>query len=81
MVALQRLGIDTAIVEHAGGEISKNAKISDWVLSMQNKENKVEALYSQVYIGLRRWVCTSPTCLKLADPLTQFLDPHQRNAS
>ena len=65
-VALQRLGIDTAVVEHAGGEISKNAKISEWMLSMQNKENKVEALYSQVYIGLRRWVCISPTCLKLA---------------
>ena len=80
-VALQRLGIDTAIVDNAGGEISKNAKISEWVLSMQNKENKVEALYSQVYIGLRRWVCTSPTCLKLAHPLTQFPDPHQRNAS
>lgn len=63
-VALQRLGLDTAMVENAGGEISKNAKISEWVLSMQGKEKKVEALYSQVYIGLRRWVWTLPTSPK-----------------
>ena len=55
-VVLQRLGLDTALAGQAGGEISKNAKISDWVLNMQSKEKKVEALYSQVYIGLRRWV-------------------------
>lgn len=59
-VALQRLGLDIAIAEQAGGEITSNAKISDWVLSMQGKEKKVEALYSQVYIGLRRWVRTLP---------------------
>ena len=63
-MALQRLGLDTAMVENAGGEISKNAKISEWVLSMQGKEKKVEALYSQVYIGLRRWVWTLPTSPK-----------------
>ena len=63
-MALQRLGLDTAMVENAGGEISKNAKISEWVLSMQGKEKKVEALYSQVYIGLRRWVWTLTTSPK-----------------
>ena len=62
-MALQRLGLDTAIVEQAGGEISKNAKISGWVLSLQGKEKKVEALYSQVYIGLRRWVRSLPNTL------------------
>ena len=62
-MALQRLGLDTAIVEQAGGEISKNAKIADWVLSLQGKEKKVEALYSQVYIGLRRWVRSLPNTL------------------
>ena len=62
-MALQRLGLENTIVEQAGGEISKNAKISDWVLSMQGKEKKVEALYSQVYIGLRRWVGFLPDSL------------------
>ena len=57
-MALQRLGLDKARVEQAGGETSKNPKISEWVLSLQGKEKKVEALYSQVYIGLRRWVGT-----------------------
>ena len=66
-MALQRLGLDTATVEQAGGEFSKNAKISEWVLSMQSKEKKVEALYSQVYIGLRRWVRTLPIPLEFAD--------------
>ena len=55
-MALQRLGLNTATVEQAGGGIGTNPKISDWVLSLQGKEKKVEALYSQVYIGLRRWV-------------------------
>ena len=62
-MALQRLGLDTAVVEQAGREISKNAKVSDWVLSLQGKEKKVEALYSQVYIGLRRWVRSLPNTL------------------
>ena len=65
-MALQRLGLDTAIVEQAGGEISKNARVSEWVLSMQSKEKKVEALYSQVYIGLRRWVRTLPNAPNFA---------------
>lgn len=65
-VALKRLGLDSATVEQAGAEISKNAKISEWVLSMQSKEKKVEALYSQVYIGLRRWVRTLLLLQKLS---------------
>ncbi len=65
-MALQRLGLDTATLEQTGREMNRNAKISEWVLSMQGKEKKVEALYSQVYIGLRRWVGTLPNFPKLA---------------
>ncbi|KAL9098747.1 MAG: hypothetical protein Q9163_005647 [Psora crenata] len=54
-MALQRLGLDKAVVDQRAGEISRNPRISDWVKSMQDKERKVEALYTQVYIGLRRW--------------------------
>ena len=79
-VALQRLGLDAAIVEQSGGKISKNGKLSDWVLSMQGKEKKVEALYSQVYIGLRRWVWTLPTPQTNLESLTQRLDSDQRDA-
>ncbi len=55
-LALQRLDLDSSLVEQSRGEISKNTRISDWVQSMRDKERKVEALYTQVYIGLRRWV-------------------------
>ena len=64
-MALQRLGLDTAIVEQAGRETSTNTKISEWVLSLQGKEKRVEALYSQVYIGLRRWVRSLPAALNV----------------
>ena len=58
--SLQRLGLDSAIVHQAGGEVSKNPRISEWVQGMREKERKVEALYTQVYIGLRRWVSILP---------------------
>ena len=58
-MALQRLGLDKAVVDQHTGNISRDPRISDWVKSMQDKERKVEALYTQVYIGLRRWVCPS----------------------
>lgn len=56
-LVLQRLGIKQSIAEQGKGEVSKNVSITEWVQSMRDKERKVEALYSQVYIGLRRWVC------------------------
>ena len=76
-MALQRLGLDITVIEQAGREMSKDAKISEWVLSMQNKEKKVEALYSQVYIGLRRWVGTLLTPHVWYNLLTEYSDPDQ----
>ena len=55
-LVLQRLGLDQSTVDQSRGEISKDTRISEWVKSMRDKERKVEALYAQVYIGLRRWV-------------------------
>ncbi|KAG8529331.1 uncharacterized protein KY384_005967 [Bacidia gigantensis] len=52
---LQRLGIDEDVVSERRAEISYNSRISEWVNGMHDKERKVEALYTQVYIGLRRW--------------------------
>lgn len=49
-LALQRL-------DYSHEQPSKDSRISDWVQGMREKERKVEALYTQVYIGLRRWVC------------------------
>lgn len=60
-LTLQRLGLDKAAVGQAGGDSGRNAGIPDWVAGMREKERKVEALYTQVYIGLRRWVRTLPS--------------------
>ena len=80
-MALQRLGLNPATVDQVGGEIGKNIKMSAWVLSLQGKEKKVEALYSQVYIGLRRWVHILRLLRSCCMSLMQCLDSDQRNAS
>lgn len=49
-LALQRLGLEP------GSANQDNARIAEWVQGMQDKERKVEALYTQIYLGLRRWV-------------------------
>lgn len=56
MLTLQRLGLDQGPANQAREDDCKHSRISEWVASMQDKERKVEALYTQVYIGLRRWV-------------------------
>jgi len=55
--ALRRLGIDSNTLGKEGDEISKKYPgVVSWVKAIEDKERKVEALYTQVYIGLRRWV-------------------------
>lgn len=60
-LTLQRLGLDKSDDGRTSPAMSNNPKIADWVVNQQEKERKVEALYTQVYIGLRRWV--SRACL------------------
>lgn len=59
-LVLQRLGVDLESLGHTGEETSsRDPRIAEWVLAMQDKERKVEMLYTQVYIGLRRWVISA----------------------
>ena len=37
---------------------TSDAELEKWMAGMEDKSRKVEALYTQVYIGLRRWVRT-----------------------
>lgn len=61
-MAIQRLGIDVAALDRIGDASSKNSpKLIEWVLDMQAKEKKTEAYYTQMYIGLRRWVGVVPS--------------------
>lgn len=48
---LQRIGVD-----RAEASSFKDPAIAAWVRDTEEKENKVEALYTQLFIGLRRWV-------------------------
>ena len=57
-LAVQRLGLDQGIHDPPDTECSKDERTTEWVDGMRDKERKVEALYTQVYIGLRRWVCS-----------------------
>ena len=55
--ALRRLGIDSSTLGKEGDEISKKFPgVVSWVRAVEDKEKTVEALYTQVYLGLRRWV-------------------------
>jgi hypothetical protein len=66
LAALKRLGITGA-----EGETSDLAKrypgVLSWLNSIENKEKKVMALYTQVYLGLRRWVGRWAPALRLND--------------
>lgn len=54
---LQRLGIDKETFNLYRDDLNKRYPgILEWIASMEDKERRVEALYTQVYIGLRRWV-------------------------
>lgn len=51
----ERLDLDKNRLGEAGLEVGR-AHL-DWAVSMQTKDAKVESLYTEVYVGLRRWVC------------------------
>ncbi|KAI9868377.1 MAG: hypothetical protein M1813_005820 [Trichoglossum hirsutum] len=50
-IALRRLGVDRENLGTHG-----QPALDDWVKSLEDKEKRVEALYTQCYIGLRRWI-------------------------
>lgn len=58
--ALRRLGLDR---NNLAGETRcaplPNAAAAGWVRDMIDKEKKVDAFYTQLFVGLRRWVGTT----------------------
>jgi hypothetical protein len=59
--ALRRLALDRDAARPDRHELHRrHPGVGAWVAAMEEKEKKVEALYTQVYIGLRRWVCGPP---------------------
>lgn len=57
--ALEHLGIDSNVLNTAqdSEELAKwYPMVADWARSLESKEKRVDALYTQLYIALRRWV-------------------------
>ncbi|KAI9816555.1 MAG: hypothetical protein M1827_001687 [Pycnora praestabilis] len=77
--ALRRLGIERNTLGTERDEVSKKYPgVASWVKSIEEKERKVEALYTQVYIGLRRWTLinemsllpfSKPNCIAMLNTL------------
>lgn len=56
VAALDRLGVDRADLGERAVLGRKYPGVLRWVIGIEEKERKVEALYTQVFLGLRRWV-------------------------
>ena len=64
-LSFQRLGLDKKSLGELAEDLSKNhPRIAEWAQEMEEKEKKVESLYTHVYLGLRRWVSISISCLR-----------------
>ena len=56
--ATQRLNIDLEALERDRAAFrDSNPEIYEWFCIMESKGKRIESLYTQVYVGLRRWVC------------------------
>lgn len=55
--ALERLNVDPKDTENVEHDLRiEYPGALDWYRSIETKERKVDALYSQIYVGLRRWI-------------------------
>lgn len=55
--ALKRLAVQRGDPEQKEELRNKYPGVVSWVESIEDKERKLEFLYTQVYLGVRRWVC------------------------
>jgi hypothetical protein len=60
--ALKHHGVDRTALETAQG-VEELAKwypvVGEWVRGLESKEKRADALYTQLYVSLRRWVSAS----------------------
>ena len=56
VAALNRLGVERDDIGQKEVLGRKYPGVLRWVLAIEEKERTIEVLYSQVYLGLRRWV-------------------------
>lgn len=78
VAALKRLGIDRDNANEMKALKKKWPGVKKWVETLEEKERKIEALYTQVYLGLRRWVRLP--CI-IFSSFANISDSYQRNVS
>ncbi|KAK5115777.1 hypothetical protein LTR62_000866 [Meristemomyces frigidus] len=62
--AMNRLAIDRTTLEMEDEYLSdRYPGVKQWVVDINEKERKVEALYTQVYVALRRWILVNEMAL------------------
>ena len=62
--ALHRLGLDRTTLQSADADRFAHSfpAVAAWLRSMDDRERKVDALYTQLYVAVRRWV-SADACL------------------
>lgn len=62
--AMNRLEIDReSLDQDAAGLSSRYPGVLQWVKSIEEKERKIDSLYTQVFLGLRRWILVNELSL------------------
>lgn len=62
--AMNRLEVDReALDQDAAGLSSRYPGVLQWVKSIEEKERKIDSLYTQVFLGLRRWIIVNELSL------------------
>ncbi|RMZ81425.1 hypothetical protein DV738_g2338, partial [Chaetothyriales sp. CBS 135597] len=64
VAALDKLGIHREDLGHRERLAKKYPGVLQWVIGIEEQERKVEQLYTQVYIGIRRWTLINELCLE-----------------
>jgi len=54
--AMGRLDIDRSNLGSDADLHSRYPGVAQWIKSIEEKEQRIESLYTQLYVGLRRWV-------------------------
>jgi hypothetical protein len=76
VAALDRLGVERGDIGQKEVLGKKYPGVLRWVLGIEEMERRIEALYSQVYVGLRQWVRV-PNSIWARSQLTRHTDSDQ----
>lgn len=64
VAALRYLGLDRSDVQNREKIAKEHPNALQWIESMEEKERRVDFLYTHVYLGLRRWALVNEMSLK-----------------